>query len=429
MTGRPTNWAGNVTFGAARFHRPTSVGALQAVVAASAAVRALGTGHSFNQIADTAGDLVSVAELPALQDIDTASRTVVVSAGSRYGELAGYLHKAGYALPNLGSLSHISVAGACATGTHGSGDATGNLATAVAAIEMVTAGGELVRVSRASDPDRFAGAVLALGSLGVVTAMTLDIEPTYDIAQYVYDGLPADQLAARFDEIFSSAYSVSVFTRWDSKRTNQVWLKRKVDVDGQAPGKRWLGAVRADGPRHPIPGAAPVNCTWQLGVPGPWHERLPHFRLDFTPSSGAELQSEYLLPRLCATSALSAIEAISERIAPLLQICEIRTVAADDLWLSPSQGRNTVAFHFTWVKDAAAVAPVVAAIEGQLAPYDARPHWGKVFSTSPAALARQYERWENFRGLMSAYDPAGKFRNEWIERYFGRAGYGDREGV
>ncbi len=417
----PANWAGNVTFTAQRFHRPASVGELQALVAGRERVRALGTGHSFSPIADTPGDLVSVTGLPKIIEVDSGASTVLVSAGLRYGELAGRLHEMGYALRNLASLPHIGIAGACATGTHGSGDGNGSLATAVRALEMVTAPGDVVAMSRDAGGDQFRGAVVGLGALGIVTRLTLDIGPAFDIRQYVYDDLPREQLDEHFEQVTASAYSVSLFTDWRGSPVRQVWLKRRADQDGSALARtRWLGARLADGPRHPVPGMSPDACTPQLGVPGPWHERLPHFRLDFTPSSGAELQSEYLMPRRHAIEALAALDRIRDQVAPVLQISEIRTVAADELWLSPCYQRDSVAIHFTWIKDTSAVLPVLAAIEDELSPFEARPHWGKLFRTSPQVVRARYERLPDFEQLLRRYDPAGKFRNDFIDRYFPR---------
>jgi alditol oxidase len=416
---RRTNWAGNITFGASGFHRPSSVPELQHLVAGARRVRALGTGHSFNAIADTPGDLVSVAGLPRLIEVDTADASVTVGAGLAYGEVAAGLNAAGRALHNLGSLPHISVAGACATGTHGSGERNGNLATAVSAVEMITADGDLVTVSRDGDPARFSGVVLGLGALGVVTRLTLDTLPAFEVRQYVYDDLPLEQVTGHFDEIVGSAYSVSLFTDWRGPRFRQAWLKRRTDAtDSWAPEPRWMGGRLADGPRNPVPGLDPAHCTEQLGVPGPWHHRLPHFRPEFIPSSGDELQSEYLLPRESALEALHALRSIADRIAAVLQICEVRTVAADGLWLSPSYQRDSVAFHFTWIKDWAAVGPVLGEIERCLAPMRARPHWGKLFRTSPEAMPGLYPRFDDFRQLMRCYDPAGKFRNDLLDRYF-----------
>ncbi|WP_432922813.1 D-arabinono-1,4-lactone oxidase [Microbispora sp. CA-135349] len=448
-----TNWAGNIAFRAAAVERPSSLEEVRALVARSEKARVLGSGHSFNRIADSPGALISLDALTPEIDVDSGSSTVRVAASVRYGELGRRLHDKGYALPNLASLPHISVAGSCATGTHGSGDANGGLATSVRAIEMVTADGDLVTLSRDADGDRFAGSVVALGALGAVVAMTLDVVPSFEVRQRVYEGLPAEVLDDQFDAVMSAAYSVSLFTDWRTSRVNQVWVKERVDsapgalpggpteaaavsglagdaasgglegataaggLHGAESGGGFFGAAPADGPRHPVPGMSAVHCTAQMGVPGPWFERLPHFRPDFTPSSGEELQSEYMVPRRHAVAAFRALNGIRDRIAPVLQISEIRTIAADDLWLSPSQGRDTVAFHFTWIKDTAAVTPVLTAIEECLAPFDARPHWGKLFTLPPDVLPFRYERLDDFRALARHYDPRGVFANEFVERY------------
>jgi xylitol oxidase len=422
MTATMTNWAGNVSFRASHLHRPASVSQLQLAVARSGRIRALGTGHSFSPVADTTGDLISVAGLPPLIDVDAAAGTVTVSAGLRYGEVAGPLQAEGRALANLGSLPHISVAGACATGTHGSGVGNGCLATAVRALQMVGADGDLITLARGDDD--FPAAVVALGALGVVTRLTLDTVPSFDVRQQVYEGIGFDQLAAHFDEIVSAAYSVSLFTTWREPVIQQAWLKRRAD-DPRLPGTLgsdevppvWMGGTLADGPRHPVPGMPAGNCTDQLGVAGPWHQRLPHFRLDFTPSAGEELQTEYLVPRSAARDALSALEALAALLAPVVQISEFRTVARDDLWLSPAYEQDCAAFHFTWIKDEAAVAPAVAAVEEALAPLGARPHWGKVFGMSGGAVRGRYPRADDFRQLMRRYDPAGKFRNDFLDVY------------
>jgi alditol oxidase len=412
---RVANWAGNITFGAKRVHRPATIPELRNVVATAAKVRALGSGHSFSRIADTTGDLVSVAGLPRVTEIDSARPTVKVSAGTRYAELAEYLNSTGWALRNMASLPHISVAGSCATGTHGSGNANGSLATAVAGMELVTADGSVVTVDRTSP--WFDGCVVGLGAFGVVTSLVLDLVPAFDVRQFVYEDLPWARGIAHLDEIFASAYSVSLFTDWRGPRFPQLWLKRRMDDDRTA-APRWLDAKLADRPRNPVPGGDPAHCTEQLGVPGPWHVRLPHFRPEFTPSSGAELQSEYLVPRQRAVEALKALDRVGDQIAPVLQICELRTVAADELWLSPAYQRDTAGFHFTWIKDTTAVTPVLAAMEEQLAPFGARPHWGKLFTTCPQTVRELYPRAPGFQRLLRERDPVGKFRNAFIDRHF-----------
>ena len=414
-----TNWAGNVTFGAARVHRPTTVAQVQELLAAGGRARALGSGHSFSPVADTTGDLISVAGLPARRALAADRSAATVSAGLRYGEIAPWLHAEGLALHNLGSLPHISVGGAVATGTHGSGTALGCLASAVTGLELVTPAGDLLQLTR--EDERFAGAVVALGCLGVVTAVTLRVEPSYDVRQTVYDDLPYDVLSNRLDEVLTAGTSVSVFSTWQPDDVVQVWVKQRVDRPSEAGtlGPRWLGARAATGNVNPVPGMPPEHATPQLGVPGPWHERLPHFRLDHTPSSGNELQSEYLVPREHSLAALDVVHALRERVAPVLQVSELRTVAADDLWLSPAYGRDSFAVHFTWVDDADAVRPVVATLEERLAPLQPRPHWGKVFTTAPDDVASLYPRLPDFQRLRSDLDPGNRLGNPMVDRYLG----------
>lgn len=396
------NWAGNVVFAARRVLRPGSVDELRRLVAGSDRIHPLGTAHSFSRVADGPGDLVATTGLPA--DVEVAGGTVTVGAGVRYGELGAYLHERGLALHNLASLPHLSVGGAVATGTHGSG--TGCLATAVSALEIVTADGDLVRLRR-GDPD-FAGAVVSLGLLGVVVRLDLDVHPAVPVRQYVYDDLPD---LARLEEVLAGGYSVSLFTDWRGPGARQVWRK----VLAPVPPGPYAGALPANGPRHPAE-LSPVTCTEQGGVPGPWHERLPHFRLDHTPSVGAELQSEYLVPRAAAAGALAAVGALADRVAPVLIVSELRSVAADDLWLSMAYGRDSVALHFTWQPDAAGVPPVIDAVEAALAPFDPRPHWGKLSRFDPGMLASSYPRLADFRALVGRWDPAGKFRTGLADR-------------
>ncbi|GLY01319.1 MULTISPECIES: FAD-binding protein [Actinoplanes] len=404
-----TNWAGNIVFGAHHVHRPTSTAEVRAIVTAAPKLRVLGSGHSFNRIADTDGDLISLADLPRTVEIGPDRTTVRVDGGIRYGELATALQAEGLAVHNLASLPHISVAGAVATATHGSGIRNGNLATAVAAVELIRADGETVTLRR-GDPD-FAGAVVGLGALGVVTALTLDVVPSFPLRQYVFENLPAAALRTDLEEILADGYSVSLFTSWTGPDIDQVWLKRPDPLTGDD----YFGARRADGPRHPVPGMPTVNCTEQGGVPGPWQERLPHFRMEFTPSSGEELQSEWHIAREHAVAALDAVGGLRGRVADVLQICEIRTIAADDLWLSPNHGRDSLALHFTWIADTEAVLPVVADLEKALAPLSPRPHWGKVFTMAPADVRAAYPRFDDFAALTRRFDPSGTFRNPWLD--------------
>jgi xylitol oxidase len=418
MTHNAVNWAGNYSYRAARLHQPETVEQIQELVARSDKLKALGTRHSFNDIADSAGDLISLERFDKVVGLDHERRTVTVEAGIRYGQLARWLHGEGYALHNLASLPHISVAGACATATHGSGDRHGNLATAVSGMEMVTGTGDLVIFSREQDRDQLEGAVIGLGGLGVITKLTLDVSPTFEMQQDVYENLPLEQLEEHFDELSSSVYSISFFTDWRNANFNQVWLKRHVPngISIQAE-PELFGATLARSHLHPIATISAENCTEQMGICGPWFERLPHFRMDFTPSSGEELQSEYLIPRQHAFAALCIIDQLREHVAPLLQISEVRTIAADNLWMSPCYQQACIAIHFTWKKDWDGVRDLLPGIEEGLAPFEARPHWGKLFTMSPARLQSLHERMPDFQRLLRQHDPQGKFRNDFLDQY------------
>jgi alditol oxidase len=407
-----SNWAGNVAYAATRILRPRTVDEVRAMVAAAPRLKALGTRHCFNDIADFDGgvqiDLTSV-DVPV--EIDATAVTVTVGAATRYGELAPVLHEHGFALANLASLPHCAIAGSVATGTHGSGRRNQGLAAAVSALDLVTSDGELITYTRA-DPD-FAGTVVSIGALGVVTRMTLDLVPAFDVRQDVFDDLPWDAAFEHFDEIQDSAYSVSMFTNWANDFVDQVWLKSVGDARTDL-----FGARPADGPRHPAhaAGVPADNCTEQFGRIGPWHERIPHFRLGFTPSTGDELQSEYFVPYRHAAAAFEALRGIGHRLAPLVLVSEIRGIAGDDLWLSPCQGGDRVALHFTWRKRPDEVAALLPVLEERLAPLEARPHWGKLFHHSPSAAL--YPQWTEFQRLMTDLDQDGVFRGPYVRRHF-----------
>jgi alditol oxidase len=348
--------------------------------------------------------------------LDAASNTVTVEAGMKYGELAPYLHENGYALHNLASLPHISIAGAIATATHGSGIKNGNLSTGVSAIEFVNAAGDLVSLSKKKDGELFNGAVVALGALGVVTKLTLDLQPTFNMTQVVYRNLPMSELENNFETIMSGGYSVSLFTDWKNKNINEVWIKsRAVDGDTIA-APELFGAKLATQNLHPIETEQAENCTDQMGVPGPWYERMPHFKMGFKPSAGKELQSEYFVPIEHAYEAMMAMEKLHEKITPHLFISEIRTVNADDLWLSPCYKQTCAVLHTTWKQEVDTVMSLLPLIEEQLAPFNARPHWAKLFTMQPPVLQSRYEKLNDFKQLISQYDPNGKFRNDFLNR-------------
>jgi alditol oxidase len=404
------NWAGSHEYAAPSFVEPQSIDELQQLVASTPRVRALGSRHSFNDLADTDGTLIGTAKLPhTLEVID--EDTIAVAPWMKYGEIATLLKPHGLALHNLASLPHISVAGAISTGTHGSGDSNANLAGAVAGLTFVTADGSQ-RTLRPVDDD-FDGAVVALGALGILTTVLLDVEPAFEVRQDLWENLSWDSLLTNLDTVTSAAYSVSVFTNWVGDSAGTVWLKQL--VPGRVRGELF-GATRQKADLHPLPETDAGPTTQQGGVPGLWSDRLPHFRMEFTPSNGEEIQSEYLVPRINAIAALEALRSMADRIAPLLHISELRTMRADSLWLSGAYDTDAMGIHFTWKRMPKEVAAILPDIEALLLPLGARPHWGKWFVAGHSDLRPLYPRFDDFRGLATEWDPTGKFRNTYLAR-------------
>lgn len=406
------NWAGTYRYRARRLHRPASIEEVQELAARLDRVRVLGSRHSFTDIADS-DELISLDALPAHVEVNREAGTVSCGGGVRYGELAAVLDDQGMALANLASLPHISVAGAVATATHGSGRTLGNLATSVAGLHLVTSNGEVVE-RRRGEAD-FDGMVVGLGALGAVTRLTLNVEPAFDVSQRVYEDLSWRAALDHFDEIEGAGYSVSLFTNWGDG-IDQVWVKRRMDDGrGEAP-DGLFGATPATTQRHPIAGMDPSNCTPQLGDPGLWSDRLPHFAMAHTPSAGEEVQSEYLVPSRYALEAIEAVRRLAHLVRPLLLVSELRLVAGDDLWMSTQYRTDTLGIHFTWVRDEDAVRSVLPELESALEPFGARPHWGKVFAADASSVGPRYERRADFVRLTEKMDPRGAFRNAWLER-------------
>jgi len=441
------NWSENIRFESGAVHAPRTVEALQEIVRASGKVRVLGARHSFNDAAaidaqvdvdgtqavtrDPSWAYISLEALDTPVEIDRERGTVTCSGGITYGELCTRMHAEGVALHNTASLPHITVAGACSTATHGSGDGNGNLATAVVGLEIVTADGELKTVTLEEDGETFEGSVVALGGLGVVVRITLATQTAYSMQQYVYQDLPSAELYANFDEIMSGAYSVSLFPDWQDEKVNQVWFKHRTGIMGEMDGgmagalepvepglpSELYGAKAASTDLHPVPDLSTEGLTVQMGVPGPWHDRLHHFQIGSTPASGDELQTEYFVPRAHAVSALQAVEGLRDRFRSILWISEVRSVAADRLWLSQSYGTPTIGIHFSWRKNWAAVREVLPLVEAALAPFEMRPHWGKIFTVQPKQVQAAYPRMEDFKALLGSTDPDGKFRNGYLDRF------------
>ena len=401
------NWAGNVRYGTNRWLNIESVDQLQEFVKKQNSLKALGSRHCFSRIADNAHQLISFRSMNRMLDIDETEKTVSVEAGITYSKLGPELDRQGYALHNLASLPDISVAGAIATATHGSGSKNGNLASAVAEIELVTADGELRTLSRQKDADEFLGAVVHLGALGIVTRVKLDIQPTFRVNEYTYQGLKKNILYEKFSQIMNSAYSVSLFTyRNKDGFANWPWatVRLKVQEEAGFEAKPELFGARLDARR---------NTT------GSWWERLPHFAIGDVAAKGNELQTEYFVAMEHAVDAIKAVATLADRIQPLLHASELRTVAADKLWMSTCYEQQSLAIHFTWKPDQEGVANLLPEIEKRLAPFEARPHWGKLFFMGSKTLEDRYDRLADFRRLVSRYDPEAKFGNAFLRNKLG----------
>ena len=411
------NWAGNLTYSTSNNAHPTTIEEVIAWTKKYPDFKVLGTRHCFNTIADSKHQFLSIDKLDPDIKLNAQAKEVSVAAGIRYGQLAEWLYKQGWALHNLASLPHISVAGACITATHGSGIKNGNLSTAVKELEFVNGSGERLTVGKSKDGDLFQGSVVNLGGFGVITRVTLAIQPTFNVRQDVYEDLPLAQLEKHFDEIMGSGYSVSIFSDWQNKNLSQVWVKSRVE-EGQPFHKpdNLFGAKPATRNLHPIKALSAENCTEQMGVPGPWHERLPHFKMNFTPSSGKELQSEFFVPRSRAYEAIMAVESLRDEIGPLLFITELRCIDADEFWMSPCYKRPSLAIHFTWKPDWENVRKLLPKIEAKLAPFSAKPHWGKLFTMAPERFKSLYPRLPDFQKLLKQFDPAGKLKNDFLAR-------------
>jgi alditol oxidase len=410
-----TNWAGNLTYSTDNLLTPANVPELQTFISKVTKARPLGTAHCFNTIADSPHCQLSSSDFNKYISIDKSNMTVTVGAGTKYGEFCRYLDDSGFALYNLASLPHISVAGACATSTHGSGIKNGCLASSAVALEMVNGIGDIVKLNKKDNAEEFNIVLAGLGAFGLLTKITLKVQPTFKMNQVVYQNLPMDALKDNFIKIMSSGYSVSLFTDWRNKNVSEVWIK-DITLAGKKAEPTFYGATLATKNLHPIESLDAINCTDQMGVDGPWYERMPHFKMGFTPSSGKELQAEYFVPIEHAYAAFMAVEKLNDKIFPHLFITEIRTIAADDLPMSPFYKKTCLAIHFTWKQEVEAVMALLPEVENALAPYGVRPHWGKLFTIDPKVLQSRIPGLASFKILAEKHDPKGIFRNEFLEK-------------
>jgi len=404
------NWSESFQFSATEIATPESTEALQTVIAEAPTAKAIGTRHSFNAVADSPGGVL--VDVSTLRDvhlaIDHEQMTASVPAGWTYSQAVRELEAAGVALGNLASLPHISVAGATATGTHGSGDRNPMMSAEIVGVEVVDGEGQL-RVVGEGHPDL--GALsLGLGAFGVFTRVVFAVRPTFQVQQDYYRSAPWENVLANLDDIFASAYSVNIHGDFSTDTVRGVWRKHVCDSGEIMVSPERLFGLTLE--RGQLPNAA----TTRLHKPGPWSVRLAHFRPDAAPSTGGdELQSEYFVSRAHAVDALDALRSIGDRIDPHLWGAEIRTVASDDLWISPATGRDTLSIGLTWRKHPEAVHDLLPVVESTLEPFDARPHWGKLFAMEAPRLHALYPRLAEFNALRATYDPAATFASPFLD--------------
>ncbi|MGI9613109.1 MAG: FAD-binding protein [Acidimicrobiales bacterium] len=409
------NWSLNIDFNAAAVHEPTTIDELQSIVARAPKAKALGSAHSFNTIADTGGDMISMAGLDRVIGVDREAKTVTVEGGISYGALGPLLHSEGSALRNLASQPQFTIAGACATATHGSGDGNRGLATQVVSVDLITGTGDLVTID--DDDEDFAAVAVGLGAFGAIARATLAVTETYDVAQELHLDLPLSNAIDHLDEIFASAYSVSYFTDFRSNTINQLWRKHHLEPgDGRLPQTpdRYFGATRAAEKLAPSGAKDADRVTDQLLESGPWFERLPHGRFDVPLEPGSQLQSEYFVEREDGPAALAALAELGPVMSPVMVMGEVRTVAGDELWLSPYP-TDSLALHLSWTTDWAAVRPVLREVEAALAPFAPRPHWGKLYEMESSSIVERYPRFGDWAAAVERLDPAGVFRNPFLD--------------
>lgn len=403
------NWGGNLAFEQAEVVKPKTISELAEMVRVNK-VRPVGTLHSFSPIAKGEGLLMSTANLAIKPELDSDRSVVRFGAAMRFGELALFLEQNGFALRNMGSLPHISVAGAAATGTHGSGDKNQILSSSLTSFSYLNHEGELIKVEK-QDP-LFEAFRLGLGAYGIWVEAELSIVPSFQIRQDIFLEIPWSYFLEDPSRLTSAGYSVSLFGKWGTSTISQTWVKSEVE-DPRA-GVPIAAIAPEQNSKRELADGVGDNLTEQGGKPGPWLHRLPHFRLDASPSAGNEIQTEYFFTRDKIAHAIEAVHSVAGKINPVLIISEIRSIAQDDAWLSPMRRGDSIALHFTWKNEPELVDIAVQELEKVLAPMEPIPHWGKVHHFTQSDLERAHPMLSKAREQFENADPSGKFSSDYL---------------
>ncbi|WP_419819330.1 D-arabinono-1,4-lactone oxidase [Glaciibacter flavus] len=429
------NWARTEKVRPLRVERPTSAGAVQRAVQAAAhsglGVKAVGAGHSFTGIAVAPGVQLDLTDLSGIIDVDHARARVTFAAGTRLHRLPALLKPYGLALTNMGDIDRQSIAGATSTGTHGTGGRFGGIATQIRALTLVTADGELLRVSETENAELLPAAALGLGALGIIVDVTLQLEPAY-LLQAVERPEPLDAVLESYLERCSDSDHFEFYwfphTATGLTKTN---TRLPGDAERRPLGRfgRWVDdEVIANGAYRAL---CAVGTLAPASVPATARlaERVSGNR-DFTDHSPSVFvtnrtvrfrEMEYALPRAEIPAAVREIRALIESRGWRISFpIEVRAAAADDLWLSTATGRESgyIAVHRYYREDPT---EYFAAVEQILREHGGRPHWGKLHTLGSDELRTLYPRFDEFTALRDRLDPTGVFANRYLHRVLGRA--------
>ncbi|MBL1074793.1 FAD-binding protein [Nocardia sp. 2] len=426
------NWAGDQSCTPATIAAPSSTEELAAELARAEAaghtVRVAGSGHSFTDTVLTDGTLLRLNKLDRILSVDRATGLVRAEAGITLNAASNALHPLGLAFPNLGDIDVQSIAGATATGTHGTGAKLQNLSAALQSVELMLADGSRVELNEQTDPDGWRAARVNIGALGVVTAVTLQMVPSF-VLEGIERPVPLEEVLADLDthvdgnehfEFYMFAHSPLAMT----KRNNTVQLPeqpRSKAVD-------WFSDILMTNYTFDalcrLTRRSPSLIPWvQKGAAyaGSYRRQVERsYRVFASPRLFRFTEMEYAIPREHSIDAIREIKEVATRFDTAMPI-EVRWVAPDDAFLSPAGGRDTcyIAVH---QYEGMEYEGYFRACEAVFDKYNGRPHWGKRHFQTAETLRTRYPEWERFTEVRRRFDPKGRFTNPYLERVLGPVG-------
>uniref|UniRef100_A0A915D0Y3 FAD-binding PCMH-type domain-containing protein n=1 Tax=Ditylenchus dipsaci TaxID=166011 RepID=A0A915D0Y3_9BILA len=414
------NWGGNFNFSTQDIKYPTTTAGVQQLVKeCKGKIRPVGTRHSFSEIANTNDTLICLVHMNLILSVDPSVPSVTVQAGITYTDLIPFLQSIGLAIPMMASLGEISIAGAINTAVHGSGAGIGNLATQVLGLQMVLADGSVVQYSKGQNDTELAAATVGLGALGIVTQVTLQAQPTYNLAINVFENMDMSVLDTQLYNITHSGYAINMWSTFGTPGVlDQVWITTKVDSNGvNAYGNvsQLYGAPAATAQSSPIAALPPTYVVPQMGIVGPYYERLTDYDLGLSGQEGQQTQSEYYVDFDDFVPALKALQTLSAEINAVVYVALFRITEKDELWMSPQYKKTTMAIHFSWQPKLDQVMALLPKIEAALAPFNPIPHWGKLYTLKPEQYLPLLPKYPEWREQVELHDPTHKFRNKWLE--------------